>query len=708
MVGFIGDQHLLSSDGLGVFAEADYSSTTLSNGKVVTAYLASSSGYLTLSLYNPKNGETTILGTNGSITEGYKLPKVFALDAGKFSVVLEEDATETNHNQISLMTFNSGGTQTGSTKVLDSGYLMEFQNAAHTDEGYFVTYRDRAPDAELQYVGRFFSPAGKLLHTYDFDAGRATSDFPRANPNLTILENGNMVAVWEKSDSDGVYGQIFNAKGKALGEQFKVSEDASTYRFAQDPELVATPDGGFLTVYTRQAIYPNTEDPDVVYIQKFNKNGVQKGAPTSFDSKVDGLSIAPREFSLGLTKDGLILVSFTGYGIKTGYSTDSNVLLAVLSPSGKLVFGPTVVHADDKTQPQSHSAFVNLPDDKVMLTLYDETYVQFSYQDSIQGVDITTPDYFWEGNNKANVKSGTTGEDILLGLGGADKLSGSKGADYIKGGNGNDTLSGGDGGDLLFGEDGDDTLKGDAGSDTLYGGQGNDMLNGGGGKDVLYGGVGTDKLAGDASNDLLFGGDGLDRLNGGGGKDELHGGADRDILTGSGGSDTLYGDTGNDKLIGGAGNDYVYGGDDKDLLKGGGGDDFLQGGDGNDKVYGDSGNDQIYSGAGNDKEYGGAGNDYIYDSDGNDRLYGGDGADSFVFQDTDFGKDKILDFEYGIDTLDMGYTAYGLQSAGKPAIRIIDTDAGVLFKVDNDHSVLVVNADLSDFKAGDYITDSPF
>lgn len=708
MVGFIGDQHLLSSNSLGALAEADYSSTTLSNGKVATAYLASSSGYLTLSLYNPKNGETTILGTIGTITEGYKLPKIFALDAGKFSVVVEEDATEINHNQISLMTFNSSGSQTGSTKVLDSGYLMEFQNAIHTDDGYFVTYRDRAPDAELQYVGRFYSPAGKLLNSYDFDAGRATSDFPRADPNLTILDNGNILAVWEKSGSDGRFGQIFNTKGKTLGDQFNLSEDAGTYRFAQDPELVATPDGGFMTVYTRQAIYPNTEDTDIVYIQKFNKNGVQKGAPLSFDSKVDGASIAPREFSLGLTKDGLILVSFTGYGIKTGYSTDSNVFLAVLSPSGKLIFGPTVAHDDDKTQPQSHSAFVTLPNDKVMLTLYDETYVQLSYQDSIQGVDITTPDYFWEGNNKNNEKSGTAGEDILLGLGGKDKLSGGKGADYIKGGGGDDTVFGGDGGDLLFGEDGDDTLKGDGASDTLYGGQDNDKLNGGSGQDFLYGGVGRDNLSGDAGNDILFGGDGVDRLNGGGGQDELHGGADRDILIGGGASDTLYGDTGNDKLNGGAGNDYIYGGDDRDLLKGGGGNDFLQGGDGNDKVYGDAGNDQIYSGAGNDREYGGAGDDSIYDSDGNDRLYGGDGADSFVFQDTDFGKDKILDFEYGIDTLDMGLTAYGLQAAGKPDIRIIDTDAGVLFKVDSDHSVLVVGADLSDFQSGDYITDSPF
>lgn len=702
MVGFIGKQHLLSSDGASIFAEPSYTSTTLSNGNVITAYLGSGSGFLRVYSYNPKTDETTLLSQMGTIVEGYKQPKVFALDKGKFSIVIEEDAAESNHNQISLMTFNADGSQNGSTKSLDSGYLMEFQNAIHTEDGYFVAYRDRAPDAELQYVSRFYDHSGKLQRSYNFDDG------PRSNPNLTVLENGNLVAIWEKSSVNGVCGQIFNANGKPLGDPFQVSEDADTYRYADNPELYATPDGGFMTIYRHDAIFPNTVDTDLIYIQKFNKNGVQKGKTISFDSKIDGETINPGQFALALTKEGLIAVSFTGSGQKVGFSIDQNVFLAVLSPTGKLIFGPSVVHADDKIQPQTHSQFVELSNGKLMLALHDETYVQFRYQESIQGVDITEPDYFWEGNQKDNAKTGTKGEDILLGLGGKDNLSGGQGGDYIKGGGGNDILSGGDSGDLLFGEDGNDTLKGDAGGDTLYGGQDNDTLRGGGGKDFLYGGVGKDSLFGDASNDRLFGGDGVDKLNGGGGADDLFGGADRDVLLGGGGGDALNGDSGNDKLNGGGGNDYLYGGEGRDKLKGGSGNDYVQGGDGNDKVYGDAGNDQIYSGGGNDKEYGGAGNDFIYDSDGNDKIFGGDGADSFVFQDTDFGKDKIYDFEFGVDTLDMGYTAYGLQAAGKSAIQIIDNDAGVLFKVDKDHSVLVVGADLSDFQTGDYITDSPF
>ena len=72
------------------------------------------------------------------------------------------------------------------------------------------------------------------------------------------------------------------------------------------------------------------------------------------------------------------------------------------------------------------------------------------------------------------------------------------------------------------------------------------------------------------------------------------------------------------------------------------------------------------------------------------------------------GIDEIRDFQFGSDYLDMSLAAYGLEQQGKDPIQVIDNADGVLFVVQDGHSVLVRGADLSDFQAGDYNIDSPF
>ena len=150
--------------------------------------------------------------------------------------------------------------------------------------------------------------------------------------------------------------------------------------------------------------------------------------------------------------------------------------------------------------------------------------------------------------------------------------TGSAGDDMLIGGNGQDTL------------DGDDTLNGAGGNDTLFGGNGKDVLNGGEGNDSLNGGNGKDVLIGGAGNDTLIGGNGDDVLDGGEGNDSLDGGNGNVVLRGGAGNDTLRGGTGNDTLLGGAGNDVLDGGDGNDFLQGGRDDDTLLGGAGNDRA----------------------------------------------------------------------------------------------------------------------------
>ncbi|CAI0852622.1 Serralysin precursor [Serratia quinivorans] len=95
-------------------------------------------------------------------------------------------------------------------------------------------------------------------------------------------------------------------------------------------------------------------------------------------------------------------------------------------------------------------------------------------------------------------------------------------------------------------------------------------------------------------------------------------------------------------------------------------------------AIGGSGNDVI---VGNDAAniiHGGAGNDVIYGGGGQDQLFGGSGKDIFVFSavsDSSFkSPDKILDFETGIDKIDLSFFNHGDNGAG--FIHFVDAFSG--------------------------------
>ncbi|MBE9640236.1 DUF4214 domain-containing protein [Salipiger mangrovisoli] len=100
-------------------------------------------------------------------------------------------------------------------------------------------------------------------------------------------------------------------------------------------------------------------------------------------------------------------------------------------------------------------------------------------------------------------------------------------------------------------------------------------------------------------------------------------------------------------------------------------------GSGADNWQGGAGNDQVAGGAGDDTLRGGAGDDVLIDGPGADRLSGGAGADVFVIGG-DGELDRILDFEPGVDRLDLSgmgrfYTVAALDitpSANGAQIRI--------------------------------------
>jgi Ca2+-binding RTX toxin-like protein len=124
------------------------------------------------------------------------------------------------------------------------------------------------------------------------------------------------------------------------------------------------------------------------------------------------------------------------------------------------------------------------------------------------------------------VRSGGSGNDLLIG---------GSGSDHLAGGSGNDTLDGGNGGaDTLEGGDGNDVLRCEGASGLLDGGAGNDTFSFDGGAGTLVGGLGDDSFT--VSSQLpvnVDGGDGDDEftvaycqgtvtVTGGNGHDTFH------------------------------------------------------------------------------------------------------------------------------------------------------------------------------------------
>ncbi len=166
----------------------------------------------------------------------------------------------------------------------------------------------------------------------------------------------------------------------------------------------------------------------------------------------------------------------------------------------------------------------------------------------------------------------------------------------------------------------DDTLHGTLGADRMAGGNGDDLyiVNNPGDRIVELRDAGTDTVRASVSYSLLVAGVEVENLT-------LTGTADINGI-GNWRSNVLQGNAGNNRLSGNFGADAIFGMAGDDVLNGGNGCDTL---------------------------FGGAGNDTLVGAQGRDEFWGGAGADTFVMADRDVWRERVMDFENGIDLLNL-------------------------------------------------------
>ena len=264
------------------------------------------------------------------------------------------------------------------------------------------------------------------------------------------------------------------------------------------------------------------------------------------------------------------------------------------------------------------------------------------------------------------LKTGNSGNNVLVGSSVHDEIWGFQGDDLLKGGGGDDYLNGGTGIDTMYGGTGDDSYNVDNVNDQVveYEDQGNDTIS----AQVTY----SLNYALQVENLTLTGSADIDG----------YGNALDNVIKGNSGDNALWGLDGHDHLYGGAGDDYLNGGASYDVMYGGTGDDYYvvdnisdfvteHAGEGIDTVassthftmfgeienliltgssnifgHGNELDNQITGNSGGNHIDGGLGADLMKGGDGND-TYEVDNAGDVVMEFDDKGYDKVkVSFDY--------------------------------------------------------------
>lgn len=386
-------------------------------------------------------------------------------------------------------------------------------------------------------------------------------------------------------------------------------------------------------------------------------------------------------------------------------------------------------------------------------------------------VGSNSRDYITAGDGNDTIRSYDGDDYVNLGSGLNDAFSGD-GDDTIYGGADVDWLYGEKGNDLIYGGGGNDFVIGDrypdeVGNDTLHGGDGNDYVKSSYGENMLFGEAGNDTLIGSDGSNTLVGGAGADQLElGNGGFDLIKFMAISDSTVTISGTNIVrtnadilrYFDDGIDKIdllaLGfsalttnsttlanevrkvnsGPGSGYTHVVNDQTgfgfyfhtniynqidasdfifanpsaTVTGTANADSLTGGAAiNDVMSGLAGVDTLKGGSGDDTLNGGAGADYLYGEAGADTFKISAISDSAA---TGNAFDRILDFENGIDTIDLSaLDFYGITSASVTTpglLRYYLNSGGTItyLKSDQVDFMISINGNhMSNLDAGDFI-----
>lgn len=634
----------------------------------------------------------TEVAVNQYATDHQRVTSATAYNGNEYVVVWHSNGQDGSSYGVYGQRYQANGLALGQEFLINtttSGEQSYGDVSALLSGGFVVTWASLGQDGDSY---------GIFAQMYDQNAITVGSEFQvntyitshQFAPQVTGLTGGNFVVTWTSDGPDGdgfgVFGQIFDFWGAAIGGEFQINTETTDNQEVKD--VTALSDGGFIVTYWSQVADSSGYG---IVAQRFDQNGTMIGREQLVNLNEAGMQYGPSVVELA---NGNILFVY----VDENQDGDSGGIYGrIMDSSHQFVsaeFRMNDTTAGDQANPQvaampdggfvavwqshnqdgdSYGVYVRRYDAQglavgaaeelvntntsgsqgvpVIAALDSGGYMISWTDDTIEGDQGVRAQFYsadWVGtdlDDDIDLSNNDAGTEVIYARGGDDDVNGSDlaeviwgddGDDVLYGNGGDDILSGGNGFDELFGGDGRDTLYGNGGNDLILGGQGRDTIFGSEGYDEIYGDDGRDVLSGDGGNDYISGGNGGDRISGGGGNDEIDGGARVDVIEGGGGNDLIEGGGGADRIDGGTGSDELHGDAGADILKGEAGRDHLFGGVGADQLFGGGGRDfldgstgadELNGGSGNDTLDGGSGADFLDGGSGNDILIGGSGND---------------------------------------------------------------------------------
>jgi len=602
----------------------------------------------------------------------------------------------------------------------------EFQIAHLASGGYVAVWQSEYQDGSLDgvYAQLFDSQNNPVGNEFRINQ---TTFAIQDTPAVTGLDDGGFVVVFSGMSQFGktfaTVGQRFDNMGNRIGVEFDIGPGSQVEQ--TDPQITTLSDGSYVVTWIHRSALGGTQID--IQFQHFTASGVADGAFQTVNSTIGEYQRGQK--ITALDNGGFVITwnSLNQDGSRFG------VYARVYDANG-VAMAPEF-QVNSHTQNNQSGASITALDNGGFVVVWTSTNQDF------MGKGVFGQIYDASGVKQGSEFQVNTTElydqllpEVTQTAAGGFVVSW-VGIAKIQGNNRNDIYAQAFSNDgQVFGSETLLTLPYTQGSygpfaDTLldgsivFGWQTNDGYSLGGytqiSKPLSFGTNINDTISGSGVADIMYGLDGDDFLYGLGGDDFILGGAGNDIIRGGAGADYIEGNQGDDLLIGGGKNDVIYGQDGNDRIRGGIGDDMLWGGAGIDRVKGNQGNDTLYGGDGNDFLMGGAGNDLLIGGAGKDALRGGAGVDTFIFNDvldsTLTLNDRIMDFELGIDTIDLSNLITGSFSfvngagfSGTGAeVRAVHTGGNTIIRIDVDGDgvgdMKIFVAGNIDFTAADFI-----
>ncbi|MEM6939980.1 MAG: DUF4214 domain-containing protein [Pseudomonadota bacterium] len=234
-------------------------------------------------------------------------PQAVVLEDGRSVTLFMNLGLDGDSTGLFLRLADSGGSGIGNV-IQVANTSESFQTtgsiARLNDGGMVVAFDSRGVDGSSNAtLLRFFDASGgargNQIQVNQHTAGR------QGDPDVAVLPDGRVVVAWESDDQDGsgkgIYARLYSADGSPETGEFRVNTE--TLNDQENVAIAATPDGGFLVVWSHQP----TGVTSVTRFQQYDAAGTPMGPEGRVLVGPENLDNFP---ALSIGADGLARVAW--------------------------------------------------------------------------------------------------------------------------------------------------------------------------------------------------------------------------------------------------------------------------------------------------------------------------------------------------------------------------------------------------------------